>query len=546
MAAVDTGYHGRTGSYTGSTGYHGRDGSDPFDDVSEGDALTARPHGGYPAYPVAASSDPFATPRMSRQNISSADSYEMRPPSSTKRTASFDPYGGRGWHENERDLGSINPHDLADDDDEGLTQPKGRTAAGAAGAAAAGGILGGVLGKRDQSGMYGEVPGGEPEKSTWLQKQAAGNKRWKWIVGSLIGAIVVLAIIGGIIGGVIVSKKSPSSSNSSNSNLLDANSPQVKALLNNKNLHKIFPGMDYTPQNAAQWPDCLSHKPLQNNVTMDVAVMSQLTPAIRLYGTDCNQTEMVLDAISRLNLNSSMKVWMGVYIMDNKTTNTRQLDQMWTLLDTYGADPFAGVIVGNEVLLNGAMSDTDLASTLNNVRSNMTSHGWNLTVSTSDAGVSFSEGKNPATTKATDIVMANVHPFFGGVAIAQAAGWTATYADSTDRVPGKETLIAETGWPAGGGNYCTNSTGGQTACASATAGAVASVDNVNKFLADWACEALANNTRYFMFEAFDEAWKAEYNKPGETWETQWGLFDENRNEKSGLTIPDCGGKTASH
>lgn len=47
------------------------------------------------------------------------------------------------------------------------------------------------------------------------------------------------------------------------------------------------------------------------------------------------------------------------------------------------------------------------------------------------------------------------------------------------------------------------------------------------------------------FEAFDEPWKVIYNTPTDGWETDWGLMDSDRNLKSGLTIPDCDGKTVS-
>lgn len=47
------------------------------------------------------------------------------------------------------------------------------------------------------------------------------------------------------------------------------------------------------------------------------------------------------------------------------------------------------------------------------------------------------------------------------------------------------------------------------------------------------------------FEAFDEPWKVIYNTPGKSWEDKWGLMDAGRNLKAGLTIPDCGGKTAT-
>lgn len=60
----------------------------------------------------------------------------------------------------------------------------------------------------------------------------------------------------------------------------------------------------------------------------------------------------------------------------------------------------------------------------------------------------------------------------------------------------------------------------------------------------WKCFQLTA-TQYYRFEAFDEPWKVIYNTPGKEWEDKWGLMDSGRNLKSGLSIPDCGGKTAS-
>ena len=34
-----------------------------------------------------------------------------------------------------------------------------------------------------------------------------------------------------------------------------------------------------------------------------------------------------------------------------------------------------------------------------------------------------------------------------------------------------------------------------------------------------------------------------FNEPGKEWEDKWGLLDINRNLKTGITIPDCGGQT---
>lgn len=311
-----------------------------------------------------------------------------------------------------------------------------------------------AFGPRDVSGSYGAVGSGDPEKSEWLQRQSSGSKRLRWILGIVAALVVIGAIVGGVVGGVLAKKHDDSTggadshgaqtSSGSSNGLWDIHSSQVQSVLNNKNLHKVFPGMDYTPLNA-QYPACLSNMPDQNNITLDIAILSQLTPAVRLYGTDCNQTEMVLTAIDRLGLNDTMKVWLGVYLDGNATTNTRQLQQMYHILDAYPSSRFAGVIVGNEVLFSAYMTAAELASQLQSVRSNLTSKKIDLTVSTADVGVAWSE--NPSLAASSDIVMANVHPYFAGVTAQNGTSWAYSFW-TTDDVP----LTAKTG-TLGGATY---------------------------------------------------------------------------------------------
>ncbi|KAF2085353.1 glycoside hydrolase family 17 protein [Saccharata proteae CBS 121410] len=462
-------------------------------------------------------------------------------------------------------LGNIDPNAIDDDGDDGLAPANrenrktglfGRkSVAGVAGAAGAGAAAGAFLGHRDGSANYGPLPGNNRgaeygpggEKSEWLSREKSGNKKLKIIVGTIIIILAVGAIAGAIVGGIIGSRNSNSGDSQPQTAAeddgkgdLSKDSPEIQKLLNNPDLHRVFPGMDYTPLNA-QYPDCLTNPPSQNNITRDMAILSQLTPAIRLYGTDCNQTEMVLHSIDRLGL-TDQKVWMGAWLGNNDTTNKRQLSQMWDVLDKHGGDSFAGLIVGNEVLFRKDLTSTELGNILGDVRTNLSSRNIDLPLATSDLG----ENWTVDLAKEVDVVMANIHPFFAGVTAQQAASWTWTYWQNSDVVvtknlQGKKQVISETGWPSGGGNDC----GTGVKCTSDTAGSVAGVDEMNTFMDGWVCDALTNGTQYFWFETFDEPWKVIYNTGDENWEDKWGLMDSNRNLKSGVTIPDCGGMEAN-
>lgn len=425
--------------------------------------------------------------------------------------------------------GDIDPNDIEDDGDDGIAHvprrkpvhPDSSSSGGAgAGAAAGGGVLGalgGFVGRknvvaeggRDPSGQYGPVSrsgfdDGGIEKSDWLKRQTSGRSRMRWIVGIIIAILLIGGIIGGAIGGIRAARSNRSDSASSNQGQsaeddnrdngdLSKDSAAIQKLMGNADLHKVFPGMAYTPFNA-QYPDCLTNPPSQNNVTRDMAVLSQLTNVIRLYGTDCNQTQMVLHAIDRLAL-TDMKVWLGVWLERNTTTNQRQLSNMYDIIDEAGVEPFVGVVVGNEVLFAESLPETELAKYIRDTKQNLTAHKIDLPVATSDLGDKWTA----ALAAEVDVVMSNIHPFFSGVEVEVAAAWTLNFWQEKDvlltKGTTKKNIISEVGWPSEGGRSC-----GSVNCTDAiTSSSVAGIDEMNRFMDDFVCQSLEDGTDYFWY-----------------------------------------------
>lgn len=111
--------------------------------------------------------------------------------------------------------------------------------------------------------------------SDWLQKQTHSKKKTRWII--VVVLILLLAVAGGTAAGVLLSKKKGGSTASASASTsttgggggltesedikkngdLNKDSPEIKALLDNPNLHKVFHGIDYTPMNS-QYPACKS------------------------------------------------------------------------------------------------------------------------------------------------------------------------------------------------------------------------------------------------------------------------------------------------
>jgi exo-beta-1,3-glucanase (GH17 family) len=479
-------------------------------------------------------------------------------------------------------LGVVNPHEIDDDGDDGVNYGRkgartsmlslgGRDAAVAAGAvgaaAATGGVIGALSGRNGSGGQYAPVnnastayegaggntsaynlpnSGAVGEKSQWKSSDGARGRKWRLIILITLAVLILVGVVVGVVLGIVLKNKNGSKSSSSTSSGssgddgagdLNIDSPEIQALLNNKNLHKVFPGIDYTPVNT-QYPDCLTNPPSQNNVTKDVAVLSQLTNTIRLYGTDCNQTEMLIHAVTQLKMEDTISIWMGVWQDNNASTNARQLSQMWDILDAYGDKYFKGIIVANEILFRQQMNVTELGSLLRSVRSNATAKGWNLPVATSDLGDNWTS----ELAQDSDYIMANIHPFFGGINANDAASWTWSFWENHNanffKSDNAKNVISETGWPSQGGTDCGSDS--VTDCPDA---AVAGISQMNQFMSDWVCQALTNGTQYFWFESFDEPWKISFDSGSQNWEDHWGLMDVDRNLKSGVTIPDCDGKT---
>ncbi|KAK6500618.1 hypothetical protein TWF506_003386 [Arthrobotrys conoides] len=369
----------------------------------------------------------------------------------------------------------------------GVFGKKVETSSTASGVGANSGLLATGAQNRNSS-----VPAGD---SDWLQDQKKQSKKTKWIVGIVILIIVILAA-GGTAAGVILSRQKNNSSGGGGSAtssvdpmedkpdapLVNSGTDSVKNLLNNPNLHKSFYGMDYTPLNAI-YPECLKWPATQNNITKDIAVISQLTTRLRMYGNDCNQTEMVLEAIQLLDVD--LKVWLGVYIDNNATTNARQLAQMYDILDTYGQDPFLGVVIGNEALFRQEITEMALVQMLGQVRQNFTTLGYDkINITTSDLGSAWTYNLAAA----VDTLMANVHPFFAGTTVDDAPGWTWLFTENNDVAIARQTtnnpnvIVSEVGWPSGGGTLL---------------GSVAGISELNQFVEDYVCGANANGTEYY-------------------------------------------------
>jgi len=373
-----------------------------------------------------------------------------------------------------------------------------------------------------------------------LQKSRARSARSRWmVIGSLVALVGIIAIAAAI--GVTVAKKSKSAksaaSGSSSSSGSGGSSNDPSNFAKDPNLHQSFHGLAYTPKGSL-YPQCGNSL---EDVIKDVQLMSQLTTRVRLYGADCNQTQLVLEAIKQTKVD--MTVFIGNYVEPSDDASyKRQRDTLMDAINTYGTTHIAGCTVGNEFMLNylnlhgggtdpndavGQQGAAELLTYINDTRSTLSQANIKIPIGNSDAGSYF----NTEVLENVDYGMANVHAWFANQTASNGANWVFNFFKTNNVQPAAalpnqpKMYIAETGWPTDSKDAGNESNGASNA----------SVSNLQIYLDNFVCQANQNNVPYFYFEFFDEKWK------DDTFggvEGHWGLFTSNRTLKD-IKIPNC-------
>lgn len=123
----------------------------------------------------------------------------------------------------------------------------------------------------------------------------------------------------------------------------------------------------------------------------------------------------------------------------------------------------------------------------------------------------------PNIVEACDLIFANVYPYWEGIDLKNAPAYLySCYQDVVAVANSKEVVISETGWPSAGD----------------TKGlAVPSLSNANLYFLSTISLSRAEGIKCFVFEAFDETWKAKYEGPQGA---HWGIWDKEGVMKAGM------------
>ncbi|KAL6932541.1 hypothetical protein ACO0OL_004020 [Hanseniaspora opuntiae] len=301
------------------------------------------------------------------------------------------------------------------------------------------------------------------------------------------------------------------------SNLI--NDTDIAKAANSISHSHTFDGLNYTPQGIL-YPKC---EVMAKDVILDLLTISNVTSNIKTSGVQCKQVRYIIEAIRMFDID--LKISIGVLITDNNDFNNQQIEEVEYLLDNYPNNLVESIFVGNEVLKRNITDEKTLIKYIDRLKQKICDKKANISVGTSELGGMISKN----IIEASDVIGANIYPFFTGQVVQTSADWVLDYQENElnnliKEYPNKSIVITEVGWPYMGGKHKK---------------AVAGPKHCQKFMSDFICKSKHKKINYFYFGAFDDPWKKVYYKDNNKWQTEWAIFNNQRILKPHLQLPQC-------
>lgn len=255
--------------------------------------------------------------------------------------------------------------------------------------------------------------------------------------------------------------------------------------------------VSYAPFRDAQTPLVPTTHIPPEQIARDLAQLAKVSDCVRTYSI-----ENGLDQVPALAAKVGLKVIQGIWLGSNRFKNLAQISTAVRLTKDYPG-VITALVVGNEVLLRGEMTTTDLAAIIRSVKSQ-------VTVPVTYADVWEYWLRNREIYEAVDFITIHILPYWEDFPIR--AKFAAAHVDAIRKrmavaFPGKEILIGETGWPSQG---------------RMREGALPSRTNQARVVSEILDLAKRENFRVNLIEAYDQPWKRQLEG---TVGGNWGLFD---------------------
>src|SRR6478736_5024132 len=186
--------------------------------------------------------------------------------------------------------------------------------------------------------------------------------------------------------------------------------------------------VSYTPFRGLQTPLDPSTMIPAAQIDDDLSRLSEITDCIRTYSVDFG-----LDQIAGIAARHDLKVMQGLWLSSSLLKNQYQIETAVALANKYPGT-IRSIVVGNEVLLRGDMTATDLASTIRAVKARV-----HVPVTYADVWEFWL--RNTDVANAVDFITIHILPYWEDFPVA--AGDAMTHVETIRRrlvaaFPGKE------------------------------------------------------------------------------------------------------------
>src|ERR1700731_1616296 len=255
--------------------------------------------------------------------------------------------------------------------------------------------------------------------------------------------------------------------------------------------------VSYAPFRGNQTPLSPTTDVSAEQIAQDLAQLAKISDCVRTYSI-----ENGLDQVPELAAKVGLKVIQGIWLGSNRLKNLTQISTAVRLSKEYPAT-ITSLVVGNEVLLRGEMTQSDLAATIRSVKAQ-------VAVPVTYADVWEFWLRNREIYDAVDFVTIHILPYWEDLPVR--AKYAVAHVEAIRRrmavaSPGKEILTGETGWPSAG---------------RMRDAALPSRTNQARVVSEILDLAKRENFRVNLIEAYDQPWKRQLEG---TVGGYWGLLD---------------------
>jgi exo-beta-1,3-glucanase (GH17 family) len=256
--------------------------------------------------------------------------------------------------------------------------------------------------------------------------------------------------------------------------------------------------VSYAPFRGSQTPLNPTTRISAAQIEDDLARLSRISNCVRTYSTTYG-----LDQIAGIAAKHGMTVLQGLWLSSDPIKNGQEIENAVAIANRY-PDTVRAVIVGNEVLLRGEMTPTDLGQTIRAVKARV-----NVPVTYADVWEFWLRNRELAS--AVDFITIHILPYWEDMPVP--AGRAAAHVQAVrqkvaDAFPGKDIVLGEMGWPSAG---------------RMREGALPSPANQARVIQDVLALAKREHFKVNVIEDFDAPWKRALEG---TVGGHWGLFDD--------------------